>query len=423
MREMIWRKMAVVAFTLAIQIFALCLNVDCSERDFQQQSTDEQSIVILISFDGMRWDYPEITDTPNFDFVIKSGVRAQALIPCFPIKTFPNHYTIVTGLYPENHGIVANNMYDSEMDAKFKISDRMAVQDPRWWGGEPIWVTAEKAGLTTAAFFWLGTEAKIQGRQPTYWYPYDGRIPNEARIDQLLNWLDLPKPHRPALLMAYFSVLDDVGHDYGPNSPEIAQAIAYVDSLLGRLLQGLEARALLNKVNLILVSDHGMAEVSPERAIFLEDYIDLATVQVIDWSPVLALNPKPGMLETVYNRLLHAHPHLQVYRKETIPARLHYRNHPRIPALIGVADEGWTITTHQALRNKPSKLKGGDHGYDKSLPSMGGIFIARGPAFRSNLKVDAIENIHIYNLLAHILDIEPAPNDGRLQAFQMILKK
>ncbi len=373
--------------------------------------------VILISLDGFRTDYLE--QAPNLQRLAQNGVATQGMIPAFPSKTFPNHYTLVTGLYPEHHGIVSNTMYDPELNARFRIGDRSAVEDSRWWGGEPLWVTAEKQGQRCATYFWVGSEAEIAGRRPTYWKKYDDNIPNAERVQQVLAWLDLPKPQRPTLITLYFSTIDHLGHEYGPDSPELSQGIAALDSLIGGLLQGLEARGIFKQVNLIVVSDHGMAATSPERVIYLDDHLDLQQVEVIDWTPVLALRPPAEQVETVYQRLKGAHPHLQVFRKAEIPERFHYRQHRRIMPIIGIADEGWTIST----RNRSRRSRGGDHGYDNLLPSMRALFLAHGPAFRQGVRVAPFQNIHLYNLVCDILHLTPAPNDGSVDSLRAMLKQ
>lgn len=384
--------------------------------------SDDNRTLILISIDGFRWDYPEKAETPNFDFLSKTGVRAKSLVPCFPSKTFPNHYTIVTGLYPENHGIIANNMYDPERKQYFKLSNEEAIHDPQWWGGEPIWVTAANQGLKTACYFWPGSETKIKGVLPTYFLNYDGKVPNEERIEQILKWLDLPEDQQPALITTYFSTLDDAGHRYGPDSEEVAQTISYLDSVIGILVDGLREKKLLDKVNIIIVSDHGMAQIRPDQVIFLDDYIELEEVDVVDWNPVAAINPAEGNEEKIYQRLVNAHPHLKVYRKHEIPDRFHYGKHPVTPKILAIADEGWSIISRKTFEEKPYYASGGNHGFDNRLSSMGGIFIARGPAFKSGFKGESFQNIHIYEMMAAILDLQPAPNDGSLDSVTVLLR-
>ncbi len=376
--------------------------------------------LLLISIDGFRWDFLDRARTPNLDRLIANGVRAERLIPVFPTKTFPNHYSIVTGLYPEHHGIVANTMYDPVLNARFRMSDRQAVGDERWWGGEPIWVTAEKQGLLTAPFFWVGSEAPIRGVRPTYWQRFDDDFPNSDRVDQVLAWLDLPRERRPRLITLYFSDIDDAAHAYDPDgAPEVAAAVRQIDRTLGRLLHGLDERRLTDRVNLIVVSDHGMAALSPQRVILIDKYLDLEIANVVDWNPVLALWPAEDRVDEVYEALVDAHPHLRVFRRDEIPERLRYQQHRRIAPIIALADEGWWIGTRRGLQrvwspddHDADRFPGGTHGYDPALESMGALFIASGPALRKGLVVPPFENIHLYNLMCEILALDPAPNDG-----------
>ena len=297
-------------------------------------------ILILLSIDGFRWDYADRIQTPNIHRVMAHGVRAERLIPSFPTKTFPNHYTIVTGLYPAHNGIVSNSMWDAERQASFGMSDRAAVADGRWWGGEPLWVTAQKQGLFSGIMYWPGSEAAIEGVRPRYWKPYVQPLPsNEARVDQLLAWIDLPKSERPAFVTGYFSDVDSAGHDFGPDSDEVRAAVTRIDNTIGSLLAGLERRDLLDRVNLVLVSDHGMAATSPDRVITLSDYLDLKSVKVTDINPTLGLFPQaPATVDDVMKKLASAHPNLHVYRREDTPTSWHYRDNPRIPPIVGIVD-------------------------------------------------------------------------------------
>ena len=402
--------------TLLLALFYFLQSFGCSVLE-QGKPT-----IILISIDGFRWDYPEKAKTPNLDFLIKTGVRAKSLTPCFPTKTFPNHYTIVTGLYPQNHGIIANNMYDPLRKKQFRLSISEAIHDPEWWGGEPIWVTAEKQELKTGCYFWPGSETKIKGLLPTYFFNYDGDVPNEDRIKQVLKWLDLPLDQRPSLITTYFSTLDDAGHNYGPDSKEVAEAIHYIDSVIGILLNGLKERNLLEKVNVIIVSDHGMAATRASQIIFLDDYIDLDGVDVIDWNPVAVINPRGVEEETIYQRLANAHPNLKVYKKNEVPRRFNYGKHLVTPKIVAIADEGWSISSRPYVARRLGYGHGGNHGFDNQLTSMGATFIASGPAFKSGVTVEPFRNIHIYELMAEILDLEPAPNDGALDSVRVVLR-
>jgi predicted AlkP superfamily pyrophosphatase or phosphodiesterase len=377
---------------------------------------------VLISFDGFRADYLERPGAVHLRALAARGARAERLIPSFPSKTFPNHYTLVTGLYPEHHGIVANTMRDAMIPERFTIGDTIVARNPQWWGGEPIWNTAERQGVRTAAFFWPGSDYEIGGRRPSFYRPYDGRIPDTTRVDQLLRWLALPADQAPRFLTAYFSTTDDAGHDHGPGSPQVDAAIMHLDTLLARLERGLAARGLTDRVNLVLVSDHGMTPIDSARRIYLDDYLDLSQLEVVDWMPVTALVPQPGREEAVYGALRGAHPHLTVFRRDGVPERFHYRTHPRIPPLVLLADDGWTITSRERARRLPPP-RGGTHGYDPALPSMGALFLAAGPDIVPGARLPAVENVHVYELLAHLLGVTPAPNDGTIVPFASIIRK
>jgi predicted AlkP superfamily pyrophosphatase or phosphodiesterase len=371
--------------------------------------------VILISFDGWRWDYDTKAPAPNLRSLMARGVRAENLIPSFPSKTFPNHYTIVTGLYPGHHGVVANVIRDPQTGRTFRMTSAREVRDPMWWGGEPIWVTAERQRQATASMFWVGSEAPIGGLQPSYWKPYDESVPANARVDQVLRWLDLPAAERPTFLTLYFEDTDSAGHDHGPESAAVRDAIRRADGYLGRLLRGLERRRLSDAVNIVVVSDHGMAAVDASRVVVLDDYVSLDDVEVVDINPTLGLFPRAGREDAVLRALVQAHPRLSVYRKSETPVRWHYRDHPRIPPIVGVADEGWQIALRSTVRDVIAgriRALGGQHGYDPMLMSMRGIFVAAGPAFRSGATVPPLENVHVYNALAQVLRLMPVPNDG-----------
>lgn len=374
--------------------------------------------VILISIDGFRYDYLQRGVTPTLDSLARNGVRAEWMTPSFPSKTFPNHYTIVTGLTPDHHGIVANTMWDDEL-GRFTLSLREAVQDARWWGGEPIWVTAVQQGRRAASFFWPGSEAPIKGVWASHWMPYDDNFPFAARVDSVLAWLDQPAELRPVVATLYYSIVDHAGHTYGPDAPQVDTALAVVDTMLARLSAGLHRRGLADEVNLIVLSDHGMTPTSRDRLIALDDYIDMDDVTVVDWTPVGAVDARPGRLDAVYAALVDAHPNLKVYRKGELPARYRFGTHPRVTDLVLIADDGWSITTRDRFATFRA---GGTHGYDAELPSMRTLFVASGPAFRNGLVVPSFSNIHVYELMTHILSLKPAPNDGSLDSVKVMLK-
>ncbi|HMQ64386.1 MAG TPA: ectonucleotide pyrophosphatase/phosphodiesterase, partial [Flavilitoribacter sp.] len=380
---------------------------------------DLQPTVILISMDGFRYDYLDKYHPENILSLAKKGVRADWMTPSYPSLTFPNHYTIATGLYPSHHGIVANNMYDPEFGASFSLSKREEVQNGRWWGGEPIWVTAEKQGQIAGCFFFPGTEAEIQGVRPTFWKVYDGNIAFEDRVDQILAWLDLPQAQRPTFYTLYFEEPDHSGHTFGPDAPETARAVARVDEMIGRLTAGLKERGIFKQVNLILVSDHGMAPVKPENNVFLDDAFPLDLAAQISWgSSIVTIFPKLGEADHIWASA-QAHPlqHARIYRQEDLPEHFHYTGHRRIPPFIAVAEPGWRLTSKPFYEDQKARQQGpmpamtGVHGYDNEYPDMRAAFVAHGPAFRKHYKAPAFSNVEVYNLMTHILGLTPAPND------------
>ena len=386
---------------------------------------DLRPTVILVGFDGWRWDYHTKAPTPNLRSLMARGVRAENLIPTFPSKTFPNFYSIVTGLYAGHHGIVANNIKDPATGRTLTLSKREEVGDAMWWGGEPIWATSARAGQLTGAMFWPGSEAPIGGLRPWFWKVYDEDYPKDERVDQLLRWFDLPATERPTLMTVYFEDPDTAGHDHAPDSREVREAIIRTDGYLGRLLRGLESRGVRDRVNLIVVSDHGMVEVSTRRVVVLDDYIDLDDVDIVDINPTLGIVPAVGKEDDVYRALADAHPRLKVYRRESTPERWRYRDHPRIPPIVGVADEGWQVLRRATVLDIIARKIAGDrgaHGYDPLTMSMRGVFVAAGPAFKQGVTVPAFENVSIYNVLARILGVTPAKNDGDPRVAESLLR-
>lgn len=395
-------------------LLVVAVAAGCAVRS-SRQPAPPPPVVILISFDGWRWDYHTKAPAPHLERLMARGARAEGLIPSFPSKTFPNHYSIVTGLYPGRHGIVANNIKDVATGRTFSLGRQDEVRDPMWWGGEPIWVSVQRRGRIAASMFWPGSEAPIGGMRPRYWNAFDDSYPEQERINQVLRWLDLPLAERPSFITIYFNDTDDAGHDAGPDSPAVRAAITRMDGYLGQLVEGLDARGLTAGVNLIVVSDHGMVSVSSDRVVVLDDYISIDDVDVVDINPTLGLFPRPGREDEVHRALAAAHPRLRVYRREDTPEHWHYRDHPRIPPIVGVVDEGWQVLTRdtvERIRTGRVATPGGQHGYDPTAVSMQGLFVAAGPAFKPGATVPAFENVHAYSLLANVLGIPAAVNDG-----------
>jgi predicted AlkP superfamily pyrophosphatase or phosphodiesterase len=381
---------------------------------FARAAQPASPVVILVSIDGWRWDYLERFKPAVLTGLAQKGVRAEGLVPIFPSKTFPNHYTIVTGLYPDRHGIVSNSMIDPALPGRFTLANRGVQADTRWWGGEPLWVTAERQGIVSATMFWPGSDVEIAGRRPTHWQPYQHELPNEARVDRLLEWLDRPAPSQPRFLTLYFSEVDSTGHEEGPESHETRQAAHSIDRVIGRLVDGVAKRGLTERTNFVLVSDHGMAAIARDRLIVLDDYVDMSAVDLVDSAPVVGANPLKGSTEALYSALKDKHPAMQVYLRDTLPARFRLAGHPRLPAVVALVDDGWHVTTRETLARAKGRVPGGNHGYDPEARSMHGLFVASGPAFRTGLVVPAFENVHIYELVCRILGLRPASNDGNL---------
>jgi predicted AlkP superfamily pyrophosphatase or phosphodiesterase len=387
---------------------------------------DLKPTVILVSIDGFHPAYLDRYRAPTLSMLARQGVRARWMTPVYPSLTFPNHYSIATGLYPDNHGIVGNNIYDPEFKQTFSLSEREEVQNGRWWLGEPIWVTAEKQGQRAAAFFFPGTEAEIGGKRPSRWKTYDGKIPNSERVDTLLSWLDLPGPERPTLILTYFGEVDSAGHESGPNSVGVGHAVADVDRDLTRLVDGLKSRKLFERINIIIVSDHGMARIDSSRVILLDDYFDQEQADAVVWNGAsVNIFPKPGMEQAIYSALKSkAPPYVKVYRKQDAPSRFHYGKSRRIGDVVVMADEGWTIIGRERYRPPANGgiIYGGAHGYDNGLESMRAIFVGHGPAFKQSLVVEPFENVGVYNVMAEILGLKPASNDGGYAAARAVLR-
>ncbi len=367
--------------------------------------------VILISVDGFRSDYLDRGVTPHMSALADRGVRAD-MRAAFPTKTFPNHYTLVTGLRPDRHGLVDNVMQDPELPGRvFRLGNRAEVTDPVWWNdGTPIWVSAERAGLTTATLFWPGSEAEIHGVRPTHWWTFDQTMSAEARVDQVLAWLDAPAAERPTFLALYFDEVDTYGHHHGPDSAELNAAVARTDAAIGRLTQGLESRGLLGQTNLVIVSDHGMAETSRDRVIALEDLVSPEDGQVLSTGPHLTFEPAEGRQAQAEAALLRNHEHMTCWRKADLPARFAYGRHRRVASLFCLAETGWEILPRDVAARRP--VSGGAHGFDPDDLTMTAVFVAAGPAFRSRIELPRIDNVDIYPLLARLLAIGPAPHQG-----------
>ncbi len=380
--------------------------------------------VVLVSFDGFRADYLDRRlPLPAFARLEAAGVRARALVPSFPSKTFPNHWTLVTGLRPGHHGIVANAFWDPVRHATgladyFRIRDTAAVRDASWYGGTPVWALAERAGIRTGTVFWPGSEAPVGGVRPSRWLHYDAGLPDSARVDTAAAWLALPPAERPRFIALYVSVADDSGHAAGPDAPATDSAIVEADRTLGRLLDRLDAMPGGNDVDVVVVSDHGMDAVAPAHVVDLSRCPERAAwagARTGDPGPVLAFwlddsarvpaaeaalraclaRAAPGAPP---NELAHAH----AYTRADAPARWAVRAQPRAGDLLVVADSGWVVDA-----SAPAKPPhGGNHGWDPASDrAMRAIFLAAGPQVRARGTIPVVDNVHVAPFLGALLGV------------------
>ncbi|OIW03990.1 hypothetical protein TanjilG_30266 [Lupinus angustifolius] len=382
-------------------------------------TTLKRPVVLLISSDGFRFGYQFKTSTPNIHRLILNGTEAQnGLIPVFPTLTFPNHYSIVTGLYPPHHGIINNFFFDPVTGDKFT----MQSHQPKWWLGQPLWETVINNGLKAATYFWPGSEVK-KGSWTCplqFCQRYNSSVPFEDRVDTVLGYFDLPSDEIPDFITLYFEDPDHQGHQVGPDDLEITEAVARIDSVIGRLIHGLEQRGVFEDVTIVMVGDHGMVGTCDKKLIFLDDlspWLVIPPEWVHSYSPLLAIRPSPGFVaadvvakinEGLSSGKVENGNKLRVYLKEDLPKRLHYAASDRIPPIIGLVEEGFKIEQ----KRTDTKECGGAHGYDNAFFSMRTIFIGHGPQFARGKKIPSFENVQIYNLVTSILNIKGAPNNG-----------
>lgn len=351
------------------------------------------------------------------------------MISVFPTLTFPNHYSIVTGLHPAWHGVIGNYFSDPDPNSTEKFT--MQNHNPKWWLGEPIWETAVKHGLPAATYFWPGSEV-VKGPwtcPEQFCAHYNGSVPFENRVDRVLEYTDLPPETRPSLVTLYFEEPDEEGHVYGPDAPQITEQVVRVDRMIGRLMDGLEKRGILDDVTIIMVGDHGMVGNCPDKVIYLEDlapWISVPTEWIDSYSPVLAIRPPPGVdVGAVFENITEAlasgevknSEFLKVYLKEDLPARLHFSGSDRIQPIIGMVAEGYKVAAKRTSRS----MCGGSHGYDNAYLSMRTIFFGHGPQFARGRKVPNFQNVQLYNVMTSILGISGAPNNGSLSFAKTVL--
>ncbi|WP_343617490.1 ectonucleotide pyrophosphatase/phosphodiesterase [Flavobacterium sp.] len=381
---------------------------------FLQAQNNKDNYVVLVSMDGFRWDYGKLYNLPNLKKIEKEGVHAKSMKPSYPTKTFPNHYSIVTGLYPDHHGIINNVFYDASLNQSFSLSSD-AKKDSRFYGGNPIWNLAEQQGVKTASFFWPGSD--IDKRNPSYFKNYDNKITYGARIDTVMKWLQLPEKQRPHLVTLYFDEPDHTGHNFGPLSPQTEKMVIKMDSIIGQLSRKLEQLPIGKQINLILVSDHGMADISNTKKVAILDYLKpewLGYKDVVN--PIMSIQAKPGFQDSIANALKKV-PHIKFWKAAEVPERLHYGTNPRVHDFVIEAEKGWSLVSKESTH-----IQGGTHGYDNNEKDMHAIFYAKGPAFKVNKKVKTFQNVSVYPLIAHILGLQIGEIDGKLSDVDAMLK-
>lgn len=377
-------------------------------------SAGERHYTVVISLDGCRWDYPQWYHTPFLDFMAQQGVES-GLIPSYPSKTFPNHYTLVTGLYPEHHGLVANSFLDRPSGDHFSLSSKKFKHDPRFYGGEPIWLTAQRQGLHTAVFYWPGSDVKVNGKYPDIYYEYDKlpRLTAQERMDGIIAQLSLPEKERPDLIMAYLEEPDHSGHYYGPQAKQTQKVVTTVDSLLNRLYERIQQTPVKGLVNLIVVADHGMTWVAKGNGINIKKYLKDNWITEINGSIPANVYVRAGYADSVCTALRNV-PHIHVWKKAEVPAQLHYSENVRIGDVIVSPDLGYMITDDPIAG-------GGSHGFDPAMSDMHAIFRAIGPDFK-HVTLPHFPNVDFYGLLCHLLGIKPAPNDGSMKDISPMLQ-
>ncbi|KAI0439631.1 alkaline-phosphatase-like protein [Xylaria telfairii] len=440
-----WRKwlfiytIVAIAFAMLV-LLAWKLSVDKKRSMATQLKSNGTALfaptTLIISLDGFRADFLTRGLTPRLNAFIKEGVSPLYMTPSFPSVTFPNHYTLATGLYPESHGVVGNTFWDPALQDEFYYTDPKRSLDPKWWGGEPFWVTAELQGLRAAVHMWPGSEAHIHNMDPTFLDKFNGDEALSKKVDRILEFIDKPglenpqvdEQLRPQLIAAYVPNVDAIGHLYGPNSTEIQTTISAVDDMLDELFHGLEQRNLTDIVNVIIVSDHGMATTDVSRMIQIEDLVDITKVEHLDGWPLVGIRPKkPEDLQVLYEQAaekVKGNSNFDVYLKDKdMPERFHFSNNDRIAPLWIIPKTGWAIVEKAEFDIQDAKAKNisyhprGLHGYDHEHPLMRAIFVARGPAFphQPHSKVETFQNINVYNILCDSIGMKPMPNNGTLR--------
>ena len=374
-----------------------------------------ETYTVVVSLDAFRWDYPEIYDTPWLDSIARAGVKAT-MLPSYPSSTFPNHYTIATGLVPDHHGIVNSSFWDKENGIMYSMGDTVSRNIAGYYGGEPIWTTAEKQGVRTASIYWVGSDIPIKGGLPSiykYWYD-EPRLSYTERIDETVRLLSLPEDERPRLIMTYFDDPDWTSHEFGPISVETGEMVHFLDSLIGVLYTGIQSLPYSDRVNLIVTADHGMTEISDERFVCIDDYVKNQWCEEIVGTNPTSIFCREGCIDSVLTALKDVE-HITAWKKEAVPMELVYGSNSRLGEVIVAPELGWQFA-HTARGMK------GAHGYFPQSADMQVAFRACGPSFKSGYEcAGKFVNVDIYPMLAKILGVRPEKTDGQLPRIESIL--
>jgi predicted AlkP superfamily pyrophosphatase or phosphodiesterase len=396
-----------------------------SATTVNSKSSQKKPYLLLISLDGFRWDYLEKYQPPNLDAFVKEGVRSEALIPAYPTKTFPNHYSIVTGMYPDNHGILSNSFYSHEQEKLYDYKNVETATDGKFYKGSPIWLEANKANMVTASYFFVGSEADIQGIHPTYYHAYDSKQKNKERIAQAINWLKMPENERPHLITMYFADMDKAGHDYGPgNEEKIKETLYALDNHLGQLFKGVADTGL--PVNIVIVSDHGMVDLPVSNIIPIESILNDSLYRTVNNGSIVNIYPHQGVkTKALIHSLKQKRDHFEVYTIEDIPGFVNRPKSKDWGAIQIVPDYGYyflpRIKKELMVKNNIRTI--GVHGYDPKNKAMHGIFYAKGPAFKSAFTLAPMGIVDVFPLMCKVLGLPIPKNiDGDLEVMKSVLK-
>jgi len=421
-RFFLFCSLIVVTFHFMICRFSNPKRIEKSKHKSDHDQDNDNNTVIIVSIDGFRNDYLErMTFTKNLNKLSFKGNKAEFLKPSFPTTTFPNHYTLVTGLYPESHGIVANTFYDKELNKTFNIRDNELIKFPEWWGGSPIWVEAEKNNIKTAVCMWVGSNVVINGYSPSYVVEFNPHTTLDEKLKIVTKWLKLPKAQKPKLILVYLPEVDEAAHKYGVNSNEVNVSLKQVDKFVNKLYKKIHKKKYRNNTNLIILSDHGMADIKQNGLIYIEDIFDEKDkVEVVSYTPHLFIKDSENLnIDYLYEKMVNAsinNGHWMPFKREDILERFHYRNNERISPLMGIAETGYTFS----YKNKT--LPVAMHGYDNEEENMRAFFLGVGPIFSKfpGQVIPPFNNVEIYNLVSTILNItEIPPNNGTVETMEM----